>query len=64
MKTSVVLQGNDRHGWDTESCDTMDEIKAYLSYRRTSGTYSVSVWIDGKHVHTLFRSRETSRAVF
>ena len=58
MKTSVVLQGNTRHGWDTEECRTMDEVKLYLNYQRISGTYSVSVWIDGKHVHTLFKSRE------
>lgn len=61
MVKSVVLQGNDRHGWCTEECSTIDEVKSFLSYMRISGNYSVWVYIDGQHVHTLFKSKEKTK---
>ena len=33
--TAITLQGHDRHGWDTETVESMDDIHAYLEHAHT-----------------------------
>lgn len=33
--TTITLQGHDRHGWDTETVESMDDIHAYLEHAHT-----------------------------
>ena len=28
----ITLQGHDRHGWDTETVESMEDVRAYLSH--------------------------------
>lgn len=44
MKT-IVLQGHDRHGWDTESVSSMDDVHAYLRHPHSG---EITAYIDGK----------------
>lgn len=53
----IVLQGHDRHGWDTERVETMEEAKAYLDYQKRAGTGPVTVYIDDVEVHTFWPNR-------
>lgn len=41
--TKIVIQGHDRHGWDTETVSNMDEIHAYLNHAHTG---QISVYVD------------------
>lgn len=34
MRT-ITIQGHDRHGWDTETIGTMDDLHAYLLHPHT-----------------------------
>lgn len=43
MKT-VIMQGHYRHGWDTETVESMEDIHAYL---RSAHTGPISVYING-----------------
>lgn len=29
---AITIQGHDRHGWDTETVESMDDIHAYLEH--------------------------------
>lgn len=48
MKT-ITLQGHDRHGWDTETVGSMEEVRAYLNHAHHG---PITVYIDGE-AHTL-----------
>lgn len=41
---NVTLQGHDRHGWDTETVGTMEEVHAYLLHPHRG---PVTVYIEG-----------------
>lgn len=43
MKT-IVLQGHDRHGFDTETCYNMEDVKAYLRHPHHG---NIHAYIDG-----------------
>ena len=43
--TAITLQGHDRHGWDTETVESMDDIHAYLEHAHTG---PITVYIDGR----------------
>lgn len=32
MSTRFVLQGHDRHGWDTRDVSSMEDVRAYLQH--------------------------------
>lgn len=42
---SITLQGHDRHGWDTETVSTMEQVRAYLNHAHRG---QISVYVDGK----------------
>ena len=33
--TAITLQGHDRHGWDTETIESMEDVRAYLEHTHT-----------------------------
>ena len=33
--TAITLQGHDRHGWDTETMESMEDVRAYLMHAHT-----------------------------
>lgn len=43
MDRTIIIQGHDRHGWDTETVGSMDEIHAYLRHAHTG---QISVYVD------------------
>jgi hypothetical protein len=43
MRT-IVIQGHNRKGWDTETCYNMDDIKAFL---RSPHHGNIHAYIDG-----------------
>ena len=43
--TAITLQGHDRHGWDTETVESMDDIHAYLEHAHTG---TITAYIDGR----------------
>ena len=47
--TTITLQGHDRHGWDTETVESMDDIHAYLEHAHTG---PITVYI-GDRMYTL-----------
>lgn len=47
--TSINLQGHDRHGWDTETVDNMEDVHAYLMQAHAG---PITVYI-GDKVYTL-----------
>ena len=47
--TAITLQGHDRHGWDTETVESMENIHAYLEHAHTG---SITAYI-GDRTYTL-----------
>lgn len=47
--TTITIQGHDRHGWDTETMESMDDIHAYLMHAHTG---PITAYI-GDRVYTL-----------
>lgn len=47
--TSITLQGHDRHGWDTEAVDSMEDVHAYLLHAHAG---PINVYI-GDRVYNL-----------
>lgn len=43
MKT-IIIQGHDRNGWDTEECHNMEDVKAYLHNPHCG---NIHAYIDG-----------------
>ena len=43
--TAITLQGHDRHGWDTETMESMDDIHAYLMHAHTG---PITAYIHGR----------------
>lgn len=41
---SIVIQGHDRHGWDTETIQTLECLNAYLRHPHRG---QISVYING-----------------
>ena len=41
---TIVIQGHDRHGWDTETIQTLECLKAYLRHPHKG---RISVYVDG-----------------
>lgn len=40
----ITLQGHDRHGWDTETIDNMECLRAYLNHPHRG---QISVYVNG-----------------
>lgn len=43
MRT-IVMQGNDWNGWDTETCHNMEDVKAYLRHPHIG---DIHAYVDG-----------------
>ena len=43
MRT-IVMQGNDWNGWDTETCHNMEDVKAFLRHPHCG---DIHAYIDG-----------------
>ena len=43
--TAITLQGHDRHGWDTETMESMEDVHAYLEHAHTG---TITAYIDGR----------------
>ena len=41
----ITLQGHDRHGWDTETVGSMEEVRAYLSHPHRG---TITAYVDGR----------------
>ena len=46
----VVLQGNDRFGWDTESVNDPENVHAYFLYQKRSGTGKIRLYINDEEI--------------
>jgi hypothetical protein len=44
ISRSIIVQGHDRHGWDTETIADMECLKAYLNHPHRG---QISVYING-----------------
>ena len=42
---AITLQGHDRHGWDTETVESMEDVRAYLEHAHTG---PITAYIDGR----------------
>lgn len=42
---AITIQGHDRHGWDTETIDNMEDLHAYLMHPH-KGT--MTAYVDGR----------------
>lgn len=48
INRNIIIQGHNRHGWDTETISDMECLKAYLHHPHRG---QISVYIDGvEHV--------------
>ena len=43
--TAITLQGHDRHGWDTETVGSMEDVHAYLMHAHTG---PITVYTHGR----------------
>lgn len=49
IMTTITIQGHDRHGWDTETVGSMEDVHAYLSHPRRG---TITAYVDGRE-HTV-----------
>lgn len=43
--TTITLQGHDRHGWDTETVESMEDVHAYLEHAHAG---PITAYIHGR----------------